>query len=113
MRRSQEKYDYMSYRQDLKGYGEPAEGLWDGYQRINTDSKSGGIAGIFRQGSPESSRVVTVNYLDRDAVYEVRKAPGGEFVTKSKGSELSEKGFNVILPKKYDGAVFEIIKVGN
>lgn len=112
MRKSQEKYDYMSYRQDLKGYGEPAEGLWDGYQRINTDSKSGGIAGIFRQGSPESSRVVTINYLDQDAVYEVRKAPDGEFVTKAKGSELSEKGFSVNLPKIYDGAVFEIIKQG-
>lgn len=111
MRSAEEKYDYMSYRQDLKGYGEPAEGLWDGYQRINTDNRSGGIVGIFRQGSAEENRVVTVSYLDLGATYEIRKAPAGELLLKSSGKELAEKGFPVKLVRKYDGAVFEISKV--
>jgi|GEM_PF-3095071 alpha-galactosidase len=36
----------MSYRQDLANFGEPMEGHWDGYQRINFDTKSGGIIGV-------------------------------------------------------------------
>ncbi len=46
----QDRHDYMMYRQDLAGFGEPQEGQWDGFQRINTDTKSGGIVGVFRQG---------------------------------------------------------------
>jgi len=110
MRRMQVNHDYMSFRQDLKGYGEPAKGLWDGYQRINTDTKSGGIAGIFRQGSVEQERIVTVNFLDPDSEYEVRKAPSGEFVIRLTGRELAEKGFPVTLKKRYDESVFEIQK---
>lgn len=110
MRSAQEKHDYMSYRQDLKGYGEPAEGNWDGFQRINTDSGSGGIVGIFRQGSPEIERLVTVNYLDPASVYEVRKAPYGDLIMNSSGKELLQNGFRVTLDKEYDGEVFEIIK---
>ncbi|HLG40105.1 MAG TPA: glycoside hydrolase family 36 protein, partial [Chitinophagaceae bacterium] len=55
-------YGIMSYRQDLPGFGEPKEGMWDGFQRINTETKKGGIAGVFRQGSMETKRLVTVNY---------------------------------------------------
>jgi len=113
MRITQEKHDYMSFRQDLKGYGEPAEGLWDGYQRINTDSKSGGIVGIFRQGSAENTRLVTVNYLDPAAEYEIRKAPSGELILKASGKDLAHSGFHVTLTKKYDGAVYEVTKSGN
>ena len=50
----------MSYRQDLPGFGEPMEGMWDGFQRINTDSKQGGIIGVFRHGAAETKRQVTV-----------------------------------------------------
>jgi alpha-galactosidase len=35
----EDRYNIMSYRQDLPGFGEPKEGLWDGFQRINTDTK--------------------------------------------------------------------------
>ncbi len=47
----QTNYDFMSYRQDLAGFGEPMDGRWDGFQRINTDSKQGGIIGVFRHGA--------------------------------------------------------------
>ena len=111
MRNSQKKYDYMSFRQDMQGYGEPAEGCWDGYQRINTESREGGVVGIFRQGSVEDKRVVTVKYLDPAATYEVRKAPDGEVITKLSGEMLRSKGFQVTLPELYDGAVYEISRI--
>lgn len=110
LRKMETRHDFMSFRQDLTGYGEPAEGRWDGYQRINTETKSGGIVGIFRQGSPESQRTVTVNFLDTGSVYEVRKAPSGELIMNSTGKELVERGFQVKLNRKYDGSVYEIIK---
>lgn len=65
----QKKYDYMPYRQDLPGFGEPAEGSWDGWSRINTDTRNGGIAGIFRQGARESSRMVFLQGLDKQRRY--------------------------------------------
>ena len=110
MRNAQEKHDYMSFRQDLKGYGEPAEGNWDGYQRINSDTKSGGIVGIFRQGSPETERTVTVDFLNPAFVYEIRKAPSGELIMNSTGKELAIIGFQVTLNKRYDGSVYEIVR---
>lgn len=110
MRKIEEKHDYMAFRQDLQGYGEPAEGSWDGFQRINTDTGSGGIVGIFRQGSAEQERIVTVKYLNPDSEYEVRKAPSGDLITKSSGRELAAKGFPVKFENRYEGAVFEIIK---
>jgi alpha-galactosidase len=110
MRKAQEKHDYMAFRQDLQGYGEPAEGLWDGFQRINTDTGSGGIVGIFRQGSVESERKVTVKYLIPDSQYEVRKAPQGDIILRTTGKDLAEKGFAVRFEKKYDGSVYEILK---
>ena len=110
LRQMETKHDFMSFRQDLAGYGEPAEGNWDGFQRINSETKSGGIVGIFRQGSPENQRTVTIRFLDPASVYEVRKAPSGEFVMNSTGKELADRGFTVKLDNKYDGAVFEIAK---
>jgi len=109
LRKMQKDHDFMSFRQDLYGYGEPAEGNWDGYQRINSESHKGGIVGIFRQGSPENKRLVTVHCLDPASVYEVRKAPTGDMVMKATGKELSETGFLVTFNKNYDGAVFEIL----
>jgi alpha-galactosidase len=109
LRNMQKKHDFMSYRQDLYGYGEPAEGNWDGYQRINSETRSGGILGIFRQGSSENKRMVTVQFLNPGSVYEVRKAPGGEVIMQATGKELSEKGFGVTFSNNYDGAVFEIL----
>ncbi len=108
LRTMQGKHDFMEFRQNLEGYGEPAEGCWDGFQRINSETKSGGIVGIFRQGAKETSRTVTIQFLDPTSVYEVRKAPEGDLVLKATGKELSQTGFKVSLDKKYDGAIFEI-----
>lgn len=47
------------------------------------------------------------------SVYEVKKAPSGEFIMNSTGKELAERGFSVNLDKKYDGSVYEISKKVN
>lgn len=106
----QQKHDIMSFRQDLKGYGEPKEGFWDGFQRINTDSRSGGMVAVFKQNALENRHRVTVQYLLPEASYEVIAAPDNKKITRMTGKELSEKGFEVILDKAYDGALFEITK---
>ncbi len=101
------QYGIMSYRQDLQGFGEPMDGMWDGFQRINTDTKAGGIIGIFRQGATETKRLVTINYLDPGRDYVVKKMNGDSIATAS-GSALKAKGFEVVLNKMYDGELFEI-----
>lgn len=106
----QERHDFMSFRQDLAGFGEPEEGFWDGFQRINTETHSGGILGIFRHGAAEQQRTVTVGRLARDTRYEVLSAPGGSPILSATGRELSEIGFTVKLDKLHDGALFEVRK---
>jgi len=81
--------------------------MWDGFQRINTQTKSGGIIGVFRQGAVEDSRLVTVNYLEPSIVYVVKKMDGQVVATLS-GKELQDKGFEVKLDKLYDGELFEV-----
>jgi alpha-galactosidase len=106
----QTKHDFMDFRQDLSGFGEPAEGFWDGFQRINSETKSGGIVGVFRQGAKEERRMVTVQFLGEKAVYNNKSAPDGKLMGKMNGKELSDKGFEVVLGKTYDGTLFEIVK---
>ncbi len=101
------KYDIMSYRQNLQGFGEPLEGMWDGYQRINTDSKSGGIIGVFRHGSFETKRKITVNYLNPEKTYQV-KTMNGKVIISLKGEELRTNGFEIELKDLYSGELFEI-----
>jgi alpha-galactosidase len=108
LRNMQDKYDFMSFRQDLPGYGEPSEGLWDGFQRINSDTGTGGIVGIFRQGSAEDKRIVTVKYLNPDYKYVIKKAPEGIIILTATGKELEKKGFAVKFEKDFDGALFEV-----
>ena len=108
MRRAQGDHDFMSYRQDLAGFGEPAEGYWDGYQRINSDSHSGGVVGVFRQNAKATSATVTVQFLDPLARYEVCRAPVGERILEASGQALANEGFVVKLEHLYDGAVFEV-----
>jgi alpha-galactosidase len=107
----QSRHNFMVFRQDLPGFGEPAEGHWDGFQRINTDSKSGGIVGVFRQGASEKERTVTVNWLESTATYRVWKAPDGKKVAGMTGKKLAEEGFEVEFDSKYDGSLFEIRKI--
>ncbi len=104
----QAKHNYLLYRQDLAGFGEPQEGMWDGFQRINTDTQEGGIVGVFRQGGIESQRTVCVERLKPDAKYQITRAPEGKAITTMTGKELAEKGFPVTLNEKYDAAVFDV-----
>jgi alpha-galactosidase len=104
----QDRYDYMMYRQDLPGFGEPAEGRWDGFQRINTDTRDGGIIGVFRQGSAEKQRQVFVRYLDPEREYAVYTGPEEKKVASMTGRQMLEEGFPVRFDKKYDGLLFEI-----
>jgi alpha-galactosidase len=83
--------------------------MWDGFQRVNTDTKSGGIVGVFKQGAKETSRTVTVNYLEPGTIYLVKQAPTGKVIAQLTGKELEEKGFGVALSGKYDGELFEIV----
>lgn len=106
----QSKHDIMSYRQDLKGFGEPKEGFCDGFQRINTDTHSGGIVAVFNQNAPEKRHMVMVQYLEPDAVYNVISAIEGKKIASMKGRQLSEQGFEVVLKNAYDGSLFEIVK---
>jgi alpha-galactosidase len=108
LRKMQGKHDFMSFRQDLAGFSEPAEGAWDGYQRINSDTKTGGIVGVFNQGAAESQRTVTIKYLNPSKTYKVKEAPAGRLITELTGKDLAEKGFKVNFTKKYAGAVYEI-----
>jgi alpha-galactosidase len=104
----QQKHDYFLFRQDLAEFGEPREGGWDGWQRINTETGSGGIVGVFRHGSRDSQRRAYVERLDPAKIYAVRRAPQGTEITRLTGKELQEKGFAVDLENAYDSALFEI-----
>ncbi len=108
LRQMQDRYDYMMYRQDLAGFGEPQEGQWDGFQRINTDTRSGGIVGVFRQGGMENRRQIIVKYLDPLRIYKIYQAPGGLELGSKSGKQLLEEGFDVMLEEEYDGGLFEI-----
>jgi alpha-galactosidase len=108
MQDMQKKYDYMSFRKDLPGFGEPAEGMWDGWMRLNTENKSGGIVGIFRQGAAEQMRTVVLSDLDPAKLYSVKEGPSGKELLKATGKILMEKGFLVTMENKYDGKIFEV-----
>jgi len=108
MQEMQERYDYMSYRRDLPGFGEPREGAWDGWMRINNDTNKGGIIGVFRHGALEESRQVVVKGLSPEREYVVRLAPGSNEIHQASGAELMHEGFRVGIPGQYDGKIFEI-----
>ncbi|QLE01821.1 alpha-galactosidase [Galbibacter sp. BG1] len=106
----QKKHDYMSYRKDLKGFGEPNEGMWDGWQRINFQTKSGGIFGVFKQGALESDRQVFLTELNPKDTYEIREAVSEKIVLKEKGEFLMKNGIKIEIPKPYGGKIFEVTK---
>ena len=100
----------MSFRQDLPGFGEPQEGAWDGFARINTETKSGGLVGVFRRDAPGRSRSVAVRGLDPEATYAVLKGANGEKVAEMTGRELALDGFEAVLPARFDGEHYEIVR---
>ena len=107
----QKRYNYDLFRQDLPGFGEPTKGAWDGWSRINTDTKDGGIVGVFKQGSLDGERTISVHGLDKDKRYRVKTAPFGEVISNMTGDELEKRGFKVEMLRKYDSQLFEIEKV--
>ncbi|MGL4630159.1 MAG: alpha-galactosidase [Leadbetterella sp.] len=111
MRKMQEKHDYMTYRKDLPGFGEPKVGQWDGFQRLNFDTLEGGVVGVFRHGSKETTRLVILEDLIPDNNYIVRLAPEGKIIHKSSGKSLMEKGFMTTITKEYDGNIFEVERI--
>lgn len=104
------RHSFMSFRQDLPGFGEPQEGSWDGFARINTETKSGGLVGVFRCNAAERSRRVAVRGLEPDAKYAVLKGAKGECVVELTGRELGEDGFEAVLPERCDGELYEIVR---
>jgi alpha-galactosidase len=101
------KYSIMSFRQDLPGFGEPMEGMWDGFQRINNETKTGGIIGVFRHGAVDTERIVTIRYLDPGKTYRI-KTISGKIVADLTGHDLMTKGFRVSLNGLYSGDLFEV-----
>jgi alpha-galactosidase len=108
MQQMQSKYDYMSYRKDLPGFGEPREGFWDGFMRINFKDKSGGVVGIFRQGSTEGSRMIILEDLEPEKTYIIRLAPDNKEIFRAKGEQLMKEGFRVNIPEQYGGNIYEV-----
>jgi alpha-galactosidase len=108
LRKMQDRHDYMMYRQDLAGFGEPQEGHWDGFQRINTDTREGGIVGVFRQGGKENQRRIIVKYLAPTRNYEIYRAPHGLEIGSMSGKQMLEEGFDIILGQEYDAGLYEI-----
>ena len=102
------RYNYDLYRQDLPSFGEPAEGSWDAWARINTDTRKGGIIGVFRQGSLDDQRTLVVPGLLKKSQYLVKLAPTGQTIARMTGRELEAIGFKAKLTKKYDSQLFEI-----
>ena len=100
----------MSYRKDLPGFGEPAEGMWDGWMRLNTDTKEGGIIGVFRQGAPDERRSVILKDLDPDRQYSILLAPEGKEILTATGKNLMGNGFDVNIAKQYDGNIYEVLR---
>ncbi|MBC3789270.1 alpha-galactosidase [Spirosoma utsteinense] len=107
LQRMENRHQIMSYRQDLPGFGEPMEGMWDGFQRINTETKQGGIIGVFKHGGTETKRMVTIRHLDPVKRYQVRSMDG-KVVASLTGQALQTTGFPVSLNEQYTGALFEI-----
>ncbi len=104
----QKKHCYDLFRQDLPGFGEPIEGNWDGWARINTDTKEGGIIGVYRQGSLDEIRTVSVKGLEKNKIYNIKLAPFAKILFKMSGKALEEKGFKVKMDQYYDSKLFEI-----
>ncbi len=106
MTKMQHEHQIYYFRQDLLGFGEPCEYCWDGFARMNTDTKSGGIIGVFRQNAAENQRTVFIPDLEPTKKYTLRSFPSENVVKILTGSELSTQGFVVSLPERFQSALF-------
>ncbi len=108
MKEMQSRFNYDMYRQDLQGFSEPAEGEWDAWSRVNTDTKQGGIFGVFRQGGYENTRTVRVAGLKGDTKYKIFLAPEHKYIQTLSGKDLQENGVTVLINEKYGARIFSI-----
>lgn len=108
LQKMEDRHQIMTYRQDLAGFGEPKDGCWDGFQRINTETRSGGTVGVFRQGGKDTERQVTIQFLDPVRKYIVKEIFSNAPIASGTGKELAESGFRVKLGRSYDGKLFEV-----
>jgi alpha-galactosidase len=111
MQEMQDRYDYMSYRRDLPGFGEPGEGRWDGWMRINNDTRAGGIVGVFKQNASEDQRQVVLKGLDSRSYYAVKLAPEGKAFHRATGCELMDEGFTVRMADPIDARIYEVRRI--
>ncbi len=111
-REAQERHRYLLYRQDLPGFDEPANGRWDGFARINTDTHTGGIVGVFRQGADQAEHLVTIPGLNPKWRYSVL-TPDNRIALTASGAYLTNTGFRVSFANLYDGTLFEIRRTGS
>ncbi len=81
--------------------------MWDGFLRLNTETKKGGIVGVCRHGATETKRTGTVPYLAPSKKYRVT-AMNGNVVASLTGKALQTSGFPVTLTEPYAGVLFEI-----
>ncbi len=102
------KHGYMAFRQDLPGFGEPAEGAWDAFARINTETGSGGLIGVFKHGAKDNTRKVFVPWLIQDKMYIISKGFERKPIAIMTGKDLTEKGFSITLEKEFEGELFEV-----
>ena len=107
----EEKHGYMAFRQDLPGFGEPQEGSWDGFCRLNSETGSGGVVGVFRHGSREISRIITIPWLKPHKKYVIKQGHERKIIATLSGKDLAEKGFVVSMNKEYDGELYEVAEV--
>lgn len=112
LQQMENKYQFMSFRQDLPGFGEPTEGMWDGFERINTETGTGGIIAVFRQGSKEVKRKITIQYLDPGRKYMLTNMHGKN-ITSLSGKDFATLGFEWEIESEYDGDLLEITAVNN
>ena len=77
-------------------------------QRIDIETKSGGIIGVFKQGGVEKERKITINYLNPSKIYTLKEVYSEKIMTKTSGKNLAETGFNVKIVEDYNGQLFEI-----
>ncbi|MCF2489084.1 hypothetical protein [Dyadobacter sp. CY347] len=78
------------------------------FQHINTETRSGGTVGVFRQGGTDTEREVTIQFLDPEKMYTVQEIFAGKPVISATGRELATTGFKVRIEKAYEGKLLEV-----
>jgi uncharacterized pyridoxamine 5'-phosphate oxidase family protein len=70
----------------------------------------GGIFAIFRNNSPEKSRIFRLNFVDRDKTYMIHNDKGDVIEEQIKGKYLSEEGIEIKISSENDYILWEIFE---